>query len=167
LAFGIIALSPVSRGVSYFVAPAFRGSEGIMLHTRLDTIMFGCLIALLWEDAAFNRFLDRVLRPGLVAFLRFSSLSFRRSRRLIFGLSTLGPSDTRFGAYVFRPYSSTRSDVRLRAWAGSWTGVQYGTLEWFPIASISGSNCSPGHSPFGFRWTCCFSLRVQRAHIFS
>jgi len=71
LAFGIIALSPVSRGVSYFVAPAFRGSEGIMLHTRLDTIMFGCLIALLWEDAAFNRFLDRVLRPGLVAFSAF------------------------------------------------------------------------------------------------
>lgn len=71
VAIAIIVLSPVSRGVSYFVAPSFRGAEGIMLHTRLDTIMFGCLIALLYEHAIFNRLSKRFLYPGLVMMSAF------------------------------------------------------------------------------------------------
>lgn len=71
LAIAIIALSPVSRGVSYFLAPSFRGSEGMMLHTRLDTIMFGCLLALLYEHSAFNRLADRFLHPGFIMMSAF------------------------------------------------------------------------------------------------
>ena len=60
---GIIVFSPASRLISYLLLPAFRGSEGVMLHTRLDTIMFGCLIALLYDNRAFNRLVDRWVSP--------------------------------------------------------------------------------------------------------
>jgi peptidoglycan/LPS O-acetylase OafA/YrhL len=66
LALGIIVLSPVSRLVSYYVAPHFRGIEGLMLHTRLDTIMFGCAIALVYEHESFDRLMRRILNPQLV-----------------------------------------------------------------------------------------------------
>ncbi len=42
--------------------------EGVTLHTRLDTIMFGCLMALLYDNATFNRIVRPLLRPSLVLF---------------------------------------------------------------------------------------------------
>jgi len=71
LAIGIIVFSPASRLISYLLLPAFRGSEGIMLHTRLDTIMFGCLIALLYDHREFNRVVERWVRPSFVACCAF------------------------------------------------------------------------------------------------
>ena len=66
-AFGVIVLSPASRGITYYLAPHFRGHIGMMLHTRLDTIMFGCLLALLWDDERFVASVERLLRPWNVA----------------------------------------------------------------------------------------------------
>ena len=48
-----------------------------MLHTRLDTIMFGCLIALLYDNPAFNRFIDDWVGPipataGAIVFVLIS-----------------------------------------------------------------------------------------------
>jgi peptidoglycan/LPS O-acetylase OafA/YrhL len=71
LSLGIILLSPVSRALTYLLAPSLRGNEGIMLHTRLDTIMFGCAMALLWKDPRFNRLVERLLHPLLFAFSVF------------------------------------------------------------------------------------------------
>jgi len=71
LALSVILLSPVSRVFTYLVAPSLRGSEGIMLHTRLDTIMFGCAIALLWKKPQFNRLIDKLLHPSLFVFSIF------------------------------------------------------------------------------------------------
>ena len=71
VALGVIFLSPASRIVTYLLAPAWRGAEGIMLHTRLDMIMFGCAMALLWEDERFNRWVEKLLNPTLFAFSAF------------------------------------------------------------------------------------------------
>ena len=71
LALGVVLLSPVSRGLTYLLAPSLRGNEGIMLHTRLDTIMFGCAIALLWKEPRFNRLVEKLLQPWLFAFSIF------------------------------------------------------------------------------------------------
>jgi len=68
LALSIIALSPAIRLFSYVLAPSYRGNEGMMLHTRLDTIMFGCALALLWKDGRFQDFIDRFLKPWVFAF---------------------------------------------------------------------------------------------------
>ena len=67
LSLGLILLSPVSRVLTYMLAPSLRGNEGVMLHTRLDILMFGCAVALLWKDPRFNRLVERLLHPLLFA----------------------------------------------------------------------------------------------------
>lgn len=47
LAVGLILASPISRVLTYFAMPGLRTSVVAMTHTRMDTIMFGCLAALL------------------------------------------------------------------------------------------------------------------------
>jgi len=68
LALGVILLSPVSRVLTYLLVPSWRGAEGIMFHTRLDTIMFGCALALLWKEERFNQWADKLLHPLLFVF---------------------------------------------------------------------------------------------------
>jgi peptidoglycan/LPS O-acetylase OafA/YrhL len=68
LALGAILLSPISRALTYFLVPSWRGAVGIMFHTRLDTIMFGCALALLWKEERFNRWADKLLNPLLFTF---------------------------------------------------------------------------------------------------
>jgi peptidoglycan/LPS O-acetylase OafA/YrhL len=68
VALGLIVLEPAIRFVSYVVAPSLRGAEGTMLHTRIDMIMFGCAIALLWEHPLFHKWVERFLHPALFAF---------------------------------------------------------------------------------------------------
>jgi len=47
IASGVILLSPLSRVVTYYAWPSMRGHIFMMLHTHLDTIMTGCLLALI------------------------------------------------------------------------------------------------------------------------
>jgi peptidoglycan/LPS O-acetylase OafA/YrhL len=42
----VVLLAPLSRVITYFVWPHARGQVSIMLHTRVDTIMLGCLLSL-------------------------------------------------------------------------------------------------------------------------
>ncbi len=49
LAVCVILLSPVSRIVTYYLLPHQRALLNAMLHTGLDSIMFGCLLAMLWR----------------------------------------------------------------------------------------------------------------------
>ena len=65
----VILLSPLSRIVTYYLAPNHRALLNGMLHTGLDSIMVGCLLALLWRDAQFNRRVQPFLRG------RFAMLS--------------------------------------------------------------------------------------------
>lgn len=68
LAVWVILLSPVSRVVTYYLAPHHRVLLNAMLHTGLDSIMFGCLLALLWRSARFNQLIRPFVR-GWVATL--------------------------------------------------------------------------------------------------
>ena len=47
IATGVILLSPISRVATYILWPQMRSHLSIMLHTRLDAIMTGCLLALI------------------------------------------------------------------------------------------------------------------------
>jgi peptidoglycan/LPS O-acetylase OafA/YrhL len=64
MAIGLIVVEPVARVITYMYLPGLRESGKIsaMFHTRIDTIMFGCLIALVWRHHKFKRFADRYLR---------------------------------------------------------------------------------------------------------
>jgi peptidoglycan/LPS O-acetylase OafA/YrhL len=68
LAVWVILLSPVSRVVTYFLAPHHRALINAMLHTGLDSIMFGCLLAILWRNPRFNQMV-RPFTSGWVATL--------------------------------------------------------------------------------------------------
>lgn len=52
----LVLLSPLSRLVTYEVlSPVNRAMVNRMFHSSVDTIMFGCLLALLWTNSRFNR----------------------------------------------------------------------------------------------------------------
>lgn len=53
-AFAIIALDPIIRIASYFKFPALRDHLPIMLHTRADTLMYGCIVALMIDEPRFE-----------------------------------------------------------------------------------------------------------------
>jgi peptidoglycan/LPS O-acetylase OafA/YrhL len=65
IAIGVIALSPLSRFVSYYLFPGLRENLTMMLHTRLDTIMMGCLLALLVDSEIWPRVKDLVVRRSV------------------------------------------------------------------------------------------------------
>jgi peptidoglycan/LPS O-acetylase OafA/YrhL len=68
IAIGVIFLSPVVRVVSHWVTPSLMGLEWSMLHTHLDTIMFGCVVALQWDEIRSYRFVRSLLKPFVFAF---------------------------------------------------------------------------------------------------
>ena len=96
LAVWVILLSPVSRVVTYFVAPHQRALLNAMLHTGLDSIMFGCLLAILWRDLRFNRLVQPFVNGWVAALAAAFSLllgpvflgaRFRGSYGLVFGFT--------------------------------------------------------------------------------
>jgi peptidoglycan/LPS O-acetylase OafA/YrhL len=95
LAIWVILLSPVSRIVTYFLMPNHRESLIAMLHSGLDTIMFGCLLALLWRNPSFNAMIGPFVRGWVAALAALFALIgspvlqfyFRGSYSLVFGLS--------------------------------------------------------------------------------
>jgi peptidoglycan/LPS O-acetylase OafA/YrhL len=69
LAVGLIAAAPLSRVITYFSLPGLRWEIIYMTHTRVDTLMFGCLAALLSGSGAFQCSVHRAfaLRLPLLA----------------------------------------------------------------------------------------------------
>jgi peptidoglycan/LPS O-acetylase OafA/YrhL len=95
LAVWVILLSPVSRIVTYFLMPNHRESLIAMLHSGLDTIMFGCLLSLLWHNPSFNALIGPFVRGRVAALAALFALIgspvlqfyFRGSYSLVFGVS--------------------------------------------------------------------------------
>jgi peptidoglycan/LPS O-acetylase OafA/YrhL len=56
IAVAVVVLSPLSRIATYFLFPSARGQVPIMLHTRLDSIMFGCMLSLMLDLKIGQRF---------------------------------------------------------------------------------------------------------------
>ncbi len=67
LAIWVILLSPFSRIITYYLAPYHRALVNGMLHTGLDSIMFGCLLALLWRNPQFNQWVQPIVRGWIAA----------------------------------------------------------------------------------------------------
>jgi peptidoglycan/LPS O-acetylase OafA/YrhL len=71
IAVAAVLLSPISRVATYFLAPAWRGHTGMMLHTRIDTIMIGCVLALVIDMKLWERFLARINTTVAVSLATF------------------------------------------------------------------------------------------------
>lgn len=65
---GVILVSPLIRLGTYVIFPHVHGHIPIMLHTRMDSLMFGSLAALLYDEPFFQRFLQNCYRYKLPAF---------------------------------------------------------------------------------------------------
>jgi len=66
LAIVLIVIEPLLRVASYHWWPSSRNHIPIMLHTRADILMFGCLLALIENDQAFINLTQRFLRPPAI-----------------------------------------------------------------------------------------------------
>jgi len=62
LALAIIVMEPLIRLLTYQLLPEFRARLNLMLHTRADTLMFGCLLAL-EKERWFRARLDFLRNP--------------------------------------------------------------------------------------------------------
>tara|TARA_R110002072_G_scaffold276051_1_gene437628 strand:- start:395641 stop:396747 length:1107 start_codon:yes stop_codon:yes gene_type:complete len=52
----IILISPLIRIATYYYFPDLRGRMSIMTHTRIDSLMFGCLMAYFYRADLFDKF---------------------------------------------------------------------------------------------------------------
>ncbi len=63
IASGVILLSPLSRVITYYAWPSTRDHIDMMLHTHLDTIMTGCLLALIIDLKLWQKITKLALAP--------------------------------------------------------------------------------------------------------
>lgn len=66
IAAAAVLLAPLSRVITYFAWPQARGQVSIMLHTRVDTIMMGCLLALAIHLKVGERWMARARHTAAV-----------------------------------------------------------------------------------------------------
>ena len=65
-ALGLIIWCPLARVATYYLIPAQRGYLGMMLHTAIDSLMMGCLAALLLTDQRVRTWLLRHGPKGVI-----------------------------------------------------------------------------------------------------
>ncbi len=91
----LVLISPFMRVFTYAVFPAYRGHIGMMLHTSIDTIMVGCILALAHDLKVWEKPLKRLASLpvclGAAAFVLFINPileeHFTGSWSLPFGMS--------------------------------------------------------------------------------
>lgn len=128
IAVGVIAAEPVVRTATYFLAPAERPYLSIMLHTRADMLMFGCLAALWWDEPWFTAALARVFRSGVNWLLLLVSF-------------VLGPwLETRYGGAYLMTVGYTIDGLAitlLMAWLLTHSRSGVGRLfNWRPVVEL-------------------------------
>jgi peptidoglycan/LPS O-acetylase OafA/YrhL len=91
LALVLIATAPAVRLLMYLLVPSSRVHIPVMLHTRVDMLMFGCMAALLWDEPKFKRLLQTLYRRHIPAialcFLLIVSPYLSQVLRGCYGLS--------------------------------------------------------------------------------
>lgn len=98
IASALVILSPISRVATYLTMPTYRDHIGAMLHTRIDTIMMGCLLALILNLNVVPGLLRHVNRLSVVlvavGYVLFVNpvlyLRFRNAWDFPFGLTLQG-----------------------------------------------------------------------------
>jgi peptidoglycan/LPS O-acetylase OafA/YrhL len=71
IAICVILMAPFVRVATYEFAPVMRGHLGMMLHTRIDTLLFGCALAILAQNSVFVARLRRLCHPLFLGGLLF------------------------------------------------------------------------------------------------
>lgn len=138
LALWVILLSPLSRIVTYYLAPNHRALLNGMLHTGLDSIMVGCLLALLWQDARFNAWVKPFVRGRIAACTALFVLvvgpvlqsHFRGSYGLVIGFTLNAFCLAQILLYVVRVPGSIAGRVMNTAVLRHLGVISYGLYLW-------------------------------------
>lgn len=123
IAAALIVLAPAIRVAHWEWLPAYRDHIPHLLHSRADSLMFGCLAALLRGHPSFEAGLEKVLRPRLallagIFLLQISPLLtmvLRGGYRWLVGLSLEGLAVTFLLLYTIR--YPARALGRVLNWA--------------------------------------------------
>lgn len=141
LALGIIAVSPLLRVAIYLWEPAMRGRIDGMLHTRADSLMFGCLLAVVLArpggEGALRRFVRWRLHYAAVLFLLIGSplleQQFRGAYLLPFGYSLEGAAIAAIVIWLVLDAESPIGRL-MNSYALVWLGVlSYSLYLWQQI----------------------------------
>ena len=122
VALALIASTPLVRVATYLVFPSLRSRIGMMLHTRVDNLMFGCLLALAAEAGVLRAWAARLFRPALliaaVAALVVSAglaVRLRGAFELPFGFTIQAAASTLLMAWlVYRPETRIARFMNMR-----------------------------------------------------
>ncbi len=75
VAIGIILASPLIRVATYQFIPMYKARLSILSHTRFDMLMFGCVLAYVWQDVnlrnKFTKFCNKISCTVSIIFLLF------------------------------------------------------------------------------------------------
>jgi peptidoglycan/LPS O-acetylase OafA/YrhL len=126
----IVCAEPAIRVLTYLAWPSLRGWIPVMLHTRADILMFGCLLALSDGRDAFYRVLNRLSQPiclslaAIFVFLvsPFLELHFRGAYVLPIGFTLEGLSIAVIVFKVLRQPGSAIARI-LKSPPLVWTGI--------------------------------------------
>jgi peptidoglycan/LPS O-acetylase OafA/YrhL len=136
IAVAVIASEPFVRTLTYVTAPSLRPFIPVMGHTRVDTLLFGCVLAMLQADPAWDEWLRRHVRGPVVgaaiAMLVVSQTLVTRfvgAWQLPFGFSCEGLA---IAVIVCRSMTNDRAVTRLlNASPVTWLGrVSYSLYMW-------------------------------------
>jgi peptidoglycan/LPS O-acetylase OafA/YrhL len=102
IACSLILAAPVIRVLSHlFVTGRFGPIEFFMFHMRMDSLMFGCVLAIIHKRPSFDRVAKRILNwPGLLL-------------ALFFFLFLSGYLNYRFQGYYLLPFGYTLEAVAI------------------------------------------------------
>lgn len=102
IASGLILFAPAIRVVSHvFVTGKIGPLENCMFHTRMDSLMFGCVLAMVHKIALFDKFARRILSwPVMLV-------------ALCFFLFVSGYLNQRFQGYYMLPFGYTLESIAI------------------------------------------------------
>jgi peptidoglycan/LPS O-acetylase OafA/YrhL len=147
----LILISPLSRVLTYLaLAPQHRAMVDRMFHSSIDTIMFGCLLALLWDNERFHRLEKIWTSPwsmaGATLFLfvvdPILDLHYR-GYNLVIGMTLEGLSICLITLYVVKgpkTFAGRFLNTPLLRHIGI---ISYGLYLWQSIFTVEGSQYFP------------------------
>lgn len=171
LAIGVVLASPMARALTYIYIPQSHGKISLMLHTRADVLMMGCLSALLFRNPKFQAALARIdrFRPEFVAPVFLLVVSPLMTARLAHRYTMLFGFSLEAAFITLGLLWAIRHPHRGPAWVLNWAPVRYvGVISyslylWQQVFLFPLNTTVTGRFPINL--LCCFAMAILSFHL--
>ena len=161
LSIGLIVLSPILRIATYYLFPEYLGGIGIMTHTAIDPIMFGCAIALAEGLPKFEYIVQIISKYQVAAFVSFFLLfsPVLRVKSLIFYGVGIGRTVESIAISIVIIWLVRNANTAVGKFCNSKLIVHFGILSysiylWQEVFLIKLNTTWSGVFPLNF--LCCY-----------